>query len=98
MFFSGKPALERLAFSRDPIVRAKAAQAMGDFPDPAFTATLIRLLNDNQTVVRSALISLPKVVGEDVAQAPGQSPATTSEQILRWKHWYERQAQKAIAN
>ena len=71
---SGKPALERLAYSRDPVVRAKTAQAMGDFPDPAFTATLIHLLNDNQTVARAALISLPKVVGEDVAQAPGQAP------------------------
>ncbi len=91
---SGKPALERLAYSRDPAVRAKTAQAMGDFPDPAFTATLIRLLNDNQTVVRAALNSLPKVVGEDVAQAPGQAPLTSTEQILRWKHWHERQTAK----
>ena len=36
--------------------------------------------------------SLPKVVGEDVAQAPGQAPATGTEQILRWKHWSERQS------
>jgi HEAT repeat protein len=86
--------LERLAYSRDPIVRAKTAQAMGEFPDKAFTATLIRLLNDNQTVARAALISLPKVAGEDVAQAPGQAPATTTEQMLRWKHWYERQTTK----
>ncbi|MGD0516991.1 MAG: HEAT repeat domain-containing protein [Thermoguttaceae bacterium] len=91
---SGKPALERLAYSRDPIVRAKTAQAMGDFPDETFTATLIRLLNDNQTVARAALNSLPKVVGQDVAQPPGQAPPTTSEQILRWKHWYERQTTK----
>jgi HEAT repeat protein len=91
---SGKPALERLAYSRDPAVRARTAQAMGDFPDPAFTATLIHLLNDTQTVARAALISLPKVVGEDVAQAPGQSPATGAEQILRWKHWHERQTAK----
>jgi HEAT repeat protein len=91
---SGKPALERLAYSRDPIVRAKTAQAMGEFPDAAFTATLIRLLSDNQTVARAALISLPKVVGEDVAQAPGQAPPTTTEQMLRWKHWYERQTTK----
>ena len=91
---SGKPALERLAYSRDPVVRTKTAQAMGDFPDPAFTATLIRLLSDKQTVVHAALISLPKVVGQDVAQAPGQAPATTTEQILRWKHWNERQTGK----
>ncbi len=91
---SGKPALERLAYSRDPVVRAKAAQAMGDFPDPAFIAALIHMLNDNQTVVRAALISLSKVVGEDVAQPPGQAPATTTEQILRWKHWNERQTAK----
>ena len=89
---SGKPALERLAYSRDPAVRARTAQAMGDFPDAAFTAILIHLLNDNQTVARAALISLPKVVGEDVAQAPGQAPATSTEQILRWKHWHERQS------
>ncbi len=89
---SSKPALERLAYSRDPAVRARTAQAMGDFPDAAFTATLIHLLNDTQTVSRAALISLPKVVGEDVAQAPGQAPATSTEQILRWKHWHERQS------
>jgi HEAT repeat protein len=89
---SGKPALERLAYSRDPAVRARTAQAMGDFPDAAFTATLIHLLNDNQTVSRAALSSLPKVVGEDVAQAPGQATATSTEQILRWKHWHERQS------
>lgn len=88
---SGKPALERLTMSRDPIVRSKAAQAMGEFPDPAFTATLIRLLNDNQTVARAALISLPKVVGQDVTQSQGQAPPTTVEQILRWKRWHERQ-------
>ncbi|MGA2060311.1 MAG: HEAT repeat domain-containing protein [Thermoguttaceae bacterium] len=89
---SGKPALERLAYSRDPAVRARTAQAMGDFPDTAFTATLIHLLNDTQTVARAALSSLPKVVGEDVAQTPGQAPATSTEQILRWKHWHERQS------
>jgi HEAT repeat protein len=89
---SGKPALERLAYGRDPAVRAKTAQTMGEFPDPAFTAVLIYLLNDNITVARAALNSLSKVVGEDVAQAPGQAPATTTEQMLRWKHWHERQS------
>jgi hypothetical protein len=53
---------------------------------------LIHLLNDTQTVARAALSSLPKVVGEDVAQTPGQAPATSTEQILRWKHWHERQS------
>lgn len=89
---SGKPALERLAYSRDPTVRAKTAQAMGECPDPAFTGVLIHMLNDNVTVARAALHSLPKVVGEDVAQTPGQAPATTTEQMLRWKHWQERQS------
>lgn len=91
---SGIPALERLAYSRDPAVRAKTAQTMGEFPDPAFTAVLIHLLNDNLTVARAALASLPKVVGEDIAQSPGQAPTTTTEQMLRWKHWSERQAMK----
>jgi HEAT repeat protein len=89
---SGKPALERLSYSRDPLVRAKTAKAMGDFPDSAFTEVLIRFLNDNLTVAKAALNSLPKVVGEDIAQAPGQAPATTTEQILRWKHWHERKS------
>ncbi|HEY4759375.1 MAG TPA: HEAT repeat domain-containing protein [Thermoguttaceae bacterium] len=89
---SGKSALERLAYSRDPKVRAKAAQAMGEFPDPAFTPILIHLLNDNLTVARKALDSLPKVVGKDVAQASDHAPATTTEQMLRWKHWHQRQS------
>ncbi len=92
---AGKPALQRLAYSRDPAVRAKTAQAMGEYPDPAFTAALIHLLNDNLTVARAALNSLPKVVGSDVAQAADQTPATTTEQMLRWKRWYEREAARS---
>ncbi len=66
---------------------------MGDFPDPAFTAILIQLLNDNLTVARAALDSLPKVVGKDVAQDAGQAPTTTTEQMLRWKRWHQSQTQ-----
>jgi HEAT repeat protein len=89
---AAKPALERLAYSRDPAVRTKTARAMGECPDPEFTGALIRLLNDNQTVARAALVSLPKVVGKDMSQSPDQTPATSTEKILRWKNWYQREA------
>ncbi|MBN2580864.1 MAG: HEAT repeat domain-containing protein [Pirellulales bacterium] len=88
---AGKSSLERLACSPDPLVRARTAQAMGRYPDPAFVPPLIRLLSDKNTVAHAALGSLPKVVGKDVSQPPGQPPPTTTERILRWKRWFEKQ-------
>ncbi|MCC6125425.1 MAG: HEAT repeat domain-containing protein [Pirellulales bacterium] len=88
---AGKPALERLAHSGDPLIRARAARAMGEFPDPAFLPILIHLLSDKADVSRSALMSLPQVAGEDISQPAGQPPASTAERISRWKRWFERE-------
>jgi HEAT repeat protein len=87
---SGKPALERLAYSNDPLIRAKVAAAMGEYPDPSFIPILIRFLNDQASVSRTALASLPLVQGEDISQLPGQPPAKITERISRWKRWYEQ--------
>jgi HEAT repeat protein len=89
---SGKTALERLAYSSDPTIRSRTALAMGEHPDPAFIPLLIRMLGDKMTVVRAALESLPKVVGEDVSQTPGQSLPTTTQRILLWKRWFEKRS------
>ena len=90
-YAAGKPALERLAYSNDPQVRARVARAMGEYPDPAFVPILIHFLSDKATVSRSALASLPQVTGEDFSKSPHQTPIATAEQITRWKRWYERQ-------
>ena len=66
----GVPALERMAYSDTPDIRAAAARAMGELGNAAFTAALVRLLDDPRgTVSRAALLSLPKAVGRDVAAA-----------------------------
>ncbi len=90
---SGKTALARLAYARDPKVAAHAAQKMGEYPDPFFTAALVELLDGKTIVVRAALESLPKIVGDDVSlRKDDRKLPSTSERILRWKQWYERQA------
>jgi HEAT repeat protein len=94
---AGKPALERLAYSNDPQIRARVARSMGEYPDPAFIPILIHLLNDKANVTHAALASLPQVVGEDQAKSANQPPASTAEQISRWKRWYDRQ-QGSIMN
>jgi HEAT repeat protein len=90
---SGPAALQRLAYSGDPIVRREVAIAMGELGDPVFSATLIRMLDDGHGIRRAALESLPKVVGRNVAEAAvGSSPSIT-EQVDQWKRWFERQRQ-----
>jgi HEAT repeat protein len=92
---SGAPAVERMAYSQSFETRAAAARRMGELADPSFTAALLRLLDDPRvTVSRAALLSLPKVVGRDVAQATDGSPVGTAEQIRRWKQWYAEGGKK----
>jgi HEAT repeat protein len=88
---SGKSALERLAYSNDPQIRARVAEVMGEYPDPSFVPLLIQLLSDKATISRAALASLPRVTGEDIAKSPPDRPLAVTEQISRWKRWYERQ-------
>jgi HEAT repeat protein len=82
--------LERLTYSKDPLVVRQAALMMGELGDPAFTPALVRLLDSPMTVCRAALDSLPKVAGRDVAEADGQPAANSSDRIRRWKQWYEQ--------
>ncbi|MDZ7616214.1 MAG: HEAT repeat domain-containing protein, partial [Patescibacteria group bacterium] len=85
---SGIAALERLAYSHDSNVRRRVAEQMGELANPAFTPILVRLLDDRVSVMRAALASLPRTVGEDKSiSADGASP-TTTERVRRWKAWY----------
>jgi hypothetical protein len=93
----GTEALERMAFSKDPVIQRQAAEAMGVSGDPSLTPTLIRLLDARTSVGRAALESLPKTVGRDVSQDGAQPPESTTEQIRRWKQWYQRQSGRAPA-
>ena len=82
-------AFDRLAYSDDPKTRVRVAQTLGELGDASCTATLVRLLDDRRaSVSRAALMSLPKVVGQDVGQ-PADAPQTgPTEQIRRWKQWF----------
>ncbi len=85
---AGPAALERLSYSEDPLVQAQVAQVMGEHPDPAYLEPLIRMLDGRPNVCRAALASLPKVAGHNVQ--PAGATASTSEQVHRWKQWYQR--------
>jgi HEAT repeat protein len=87
---AGNAALERLAYSSDPQSRTATARALGQLADPAFTAILIRMLDDPYvSVSRAALSSLPQVVGRDEGQVGDGPAAGTPEQVRRWKKWFE---------
>lgn len=89
---SGRAALERMAYSNDQTVRRQVAVAMGEIADPVFASTLIHLLDDRQTIRYSALESLPKVVGRDVAVTPERPSPHFAERIDLWKKWHRDQS------
>ncbi len=99
---SGVEALTRLAGDPDSRVRREAAAAMGSAPDPAFVPVLIRLLDDRPEVRRAALLSLPKVTGQQqpttaVVPAAAYQSVTASVEgsqndAQRWKDWYRSQS------
>ena len=80
--------LARLAYSGDPATRRQAAELMGEYPDPGFTATLIALLDDRTAVRAAALASLPRVVGRDVAEPTSRGAAGTAERVEQWRRWH----------
>ena len=87
--------LERLARDGDPEIRRQTAVAMGTLADPAYTDALIELLSDSLGVQVAALDALPKVVGRDVAQRPGNPATDTRERISRWQRWHDAQRRKS---
>ena len=93
----GAQALERLAFEPDPQIRQQVANLMGELGDKAFLPTLIRLLDDRDGVRHAALENLPRVVGQDMAQRPGETRVNIDEARARWKEWYERQRTGEVA-
>jgi len=88
---AGAAELERLAYSADGKLRQQVAAAMGDSADPRFTAALIRMLDDQVTVARAALESLPEVVGKDISLPDAGPPPTTTERFQHWKRWHAEQ-------
>jgi len=88
---AGKAALERLCFHPDPEIRRRVAQQMGELADPEFAPSLVRLLDDQLSVARAALESLPKVVGRDVAARQEDPPPDTAERMRRWREWFRQQ-------
>jgi hypothetical protein len=91
----GRDAVQRMAYHADPIVRRQAALVLGELEDMTNVATLVSLLDDRPAVCSAAMESLTKVVGRNMAEVEGQPPANTSEQIRRWKEWFDRQQAEA---
>ncbi len=89
---AGRAALERLSYSGDELVRRRVATAMGDVPHRSFLPSLIRLLDDRQSIRIAALASLPKVVGHHVTGPAGTPSSGVLEQIEMWKRWYAGQS------
>ena len=88
---SGPLALERLSYSTDETVRRDVAKAMGRVADPTLAGSLIRLLDDRQTIRRQALKSLPLVVGHDVAELSGGPSLSPTARLTIWKEWHATQ-------
>jgi HEAT repeat protein len=88
---AGYDGLLRLGSSGDPILRRRAALAMGELGDTRFAGPLSAMLHDRPAVQHAALESLKQIAGRDVA-ADGGSPADASEVARRWKHWADHQS------
>ena len=79
----GVAALERLSYDEDEAARCMVAAAMGELGDPQFSATLIRLLDDQASVRNAALHSLPQVSGHEI-----DDDSNPSISVAHWKAWY----------
>lgn len=84
----GAAALERLAYARDPEIRRGVAEKMGELADRQFVPTLVRLLEDRVSIMRTALASLPKVVGSDHSLRDDGTVPSTTDRIRAWQAWY----------
>jgi HEAT repeat protein len=91
----GRDAVQRMAYHSDPAVRRQAALVLGELEDMANVPTLLLLLDDRPAVCSAAMESLTRVAGRNVAEIEGQPPANTSQQIRRWKEWFDRQQAEA---
>jgi HEAT repeat protein len=96
---AGVRALLRLSHHQDPVVRRQSAKALGDAFQlegrsrsdlldqslrNAATGELVRLLDDNGDVRRTALASLERIVHD-----PPPPASDSAEQIRLWKQWRE---------
>jgi HEAT repeat protein len=97
---AGVRGLLRLSHHQDPVVRRHAAVALGgafqlegpsknglldDSLRNAAVGELVRLLDDNGNVRRTALVSLQRIVRD-----PPPPASDSAEQIRRWKEWHTR--------
>jgi HEAT repeat protein len=96
---AGVRALLRLSHHQDPVVRRQSAKALGDAFQlegrsrsdlldqslrNAAIGELVRLLDDNGDVRRTALASLERIVHD-----PPPPASDSAEQIRLWKQWRE---------
>jgi len=86
-----------LARDADPEIRRQTALVMGDLADVAYVDSLVGMLDDSLGVQVVALEALPKVVGRDVSQEPGNPATNTLDRISRWKRWHDAERRKSEA-
>jgi PBS lyase HEAT-like repeat len=87
-------ALERMATDANAAVRLRAAQAMGELPDPVYLPALMALLSDQADVQTAAMASLAQIAGSDVTKREGGRALSDEERVRLWQLWY-RQRQDA---
>jgi HEAT repeat protein len=92
----GRVALERFTYEGDSDLRRSSAVAIGTLGDREFIPALIRLLDDRDNVRRAALEALVQITGGDVAERPGEPPASLPERAQRWKQWWAAQNQDSV--
>ncbi|MDR2345148.1 MAG: hypothetical protein LBE18_03700 [Planctomycetaceae bacterium] len=91
---SGAKSFLRASFSPDPRIRLHVANVIEVLADPDFMSVLIRFLDDKDTNVRrAALTILPKLADEDIGIIETEIPmehelSKNQKKIARWKKWY----------
>lgn len=83
--------IAQMASDADQSVRIRAAQAMGDLADPAFTPVLMGQLDDQMDVQIAAMASLERIAGRDVTAQPDGRALSTDERARTWQLWYREQ-------
>jgi HEAT repeat protein len=92
---SGAKSLLRESFSPDVKIRLHVANVIGIMGDLDFMSILIRYLDDKDTNVRQAALTiLPKLAGEDIGIIETKIPiehelSQSQKKIARWKKWYK---------
>jgi HEAT repeats/Prenyltransferase and squalene oxidase repeat len=75
----------------DPEIRRAAALACALKEEKSFVPELIKLLDDEESLVqRAAHAALKRLTKQDLGPAADASPAQRAQAIIRWKDWWSK--------